>query len=194
MKGNVVSRATYIYSKNHYNYLMQKLGITKEVADCTGHGLRAQFAENAALLRGLVPPTLGGSGGQMEIGDRDVIRLQLSESLGHSRLSVTGAYWGSFGRDKTPDAPDTVKLEIEAGLDFISANDLKPISPERNIDCACLSAELTAIGVFADPRKIQYLWEDHSRRNAVEWVSLSPKSNLAALKAAASSIMRGNAR
>lgn len=194
MKGKIASQATYIYSKNHYNYLMQKLGITKEMADCTGHGLRAQFSENSALLRGLVPPTLGGTGGQMDVGDRDVIRLQASESLGHSRLSVTGAYWGSFGRNKTPDAPDTVKLEIEAGLGIILPDELKPISLKRNVDCACLSAELTAIGVYADPRKIQYLWEDHSRRNAVEWVSLSPKSNLAALKAAASSIIRANTR
>lgn len=191
MKGKVASQASYIYSKNHYNYLMQKLGITKEAADCTGHGLRAQFAENAALLRGLVPPTLGGTGGQMEVGERDTIRLQLSESLGHSRLSISGAYWGSFGRNKTPDAPDLVKGDIEAGLNSISVDDLKPISIERNADCACLSAELTAIGVYTDPRKIQHLWEDHSRRNAVEWVSLSPKSNLAALKVAATTVLKG---
>lgn len=192
MKGKVASQASYVYSKNHYNYLMQKLGITKEVADCTGHGLRAQFAENSALLRGLVPPTLGGTCGQMDVGDRDVIRLQLSETLGHSRLSVTGAYWGSFGRNQTPDAADTVRNQIEAGLNIIQPDELKPISRERNIDCACLSAELTTIGVFADPRKIQCLWENHSRRNAVEWVSLSQKSNLAALTAAAISIMKAN--
>jgi integrase len=190
MKGTDKVLASYEYSKNHYNYLMRKLGITKQVADCTGHGLRAQFAENSAILKGLVPATLGGTGGQMPKGDRDVIRLKLSESLGHSRLSVTSPYLGSYGRDTTPDAPDTVKKEILAGLEVIALDQLKDIPEERNVDCACLSSELTALKIYTDPRKIQFLWEDHSRRNAVEWVSLSANSNLAALQVAATSIIR----
>jgi site-specific recombinase XerD len=190
IEGKDKALATYKYSKNHYNYLMQKIGITKEDADCTGHGLRAQYAENSAILQGLIPATLGGTPGQMPKGDRDVIQLKVSESLGHSRLSVTGAYVGSYGRDTTPDASDVLKYEIQAGLDSINEDQLKDISEDRNVDCACLSSELTAIKIYADPRKIQFLWEDHSRRNAVEWVSLNSKSNLPALKVAATSIMR----
>jgi hypothetical protein len=97
---------------------------------------------------------------------------------------------GSYGRDTTPDASDVLKYEIQAGLDSINEDQLKDISEDRNVDCACLSSELTAIKIYADPRKIQFLWEDHSRRNAVEWVSLNSKSNLPALKVAATSIMR----
>ncbi|WP_323144917.1 tyrosine-type recombinase/integrase [Massilia phyllosphaerae] len=190
MEGKDKKSASFKYSTNHYNYLMSKLGISKAVSDCTGHGLRAQFAENSTLLRGLVPPTLGGTGGQMPAGDRDVIRLQLSESMGHSRLSITGPYVGSFGRDVSPDAPDTLREAIEKGLNAIRPDQLQPISPERNIDCACLSAELTAIVIYADPRKIQLLWENHSQRHGFEWVSPRNGSNLAALQAAAISITR----
>jgi integrase len=191
-RGKDIAHASYSYSKNHYNYLMRKIGITKQDAACTGHGLRAQYAENSALLRGLIPPTLGGSGGQMDKDDRDVIRLQVSEALGHSRLSVTGAYYGSFGRNNDPDAPSAIKREIEAALDAISPEQLKSVPSERNIDCASLSVELSEIQVFTDLRRIQFLWENHSRRNAVDWVSLGKDSNLAALKAAATSVLKGS--
>lgn len=193
MSGDDRALASYKYSKNHYNYLMEKLGITKAMVDCTGHGLRAQYAENSAILQGLIPATLGGTDGQMHKDDRDVIRLKLSESLGHSRLSVTSPYLGSYGRDTTPDSPDALRNEIQAGLDAIPLEHLKDIPEERNVDCACLSSELTSLKIYADPRKIQFLWENHSRRNAVEWVSLGPKSNLAALKVAATSITRATA-
>lgn len=41
-----------------YENLMASMGFTKKESGVTGHGLRAQFAENHALLMGLVPPTL----------------------------------------------------------------------------------------------------------------------------------------
>lgn len=41
-----------------YENLMASLGFTKKEAGVTGHGLRAQFAENQAMLMGLLPPTL----------------------------------------------------------------------------------------------------------------------------------------
>jgi len=41
--------ATLEYSKARYYRLMRKIGITKELAEVVGHGLRAQFAENSAL-------------------------------------------------------------------------------------------------------------------------------------------------
>lgn len=41
-----------------YENMMASFGFTKKVAGVTGHGLRAQFAENQAMLMGLLPPTL----------------------------------------------------------------------------------------------------------------------------------------
>lgn len=183
-------RATLQYSESRYNRLMAQLGITKELAEVTGHGLRAQFAENAALLRGLIPPTLGGTGGQMEKEDINLVRLQVSEKLGHSRVSVTGAYYGSFGRNAAPDAPDRAARAITAAFEAITVPLDAAISDDRIFDCMRLSNELIAIQIYgADARKIQVLWENHSRRHATDWLKPSGDSNLAALEVAARSII-----
>lgn len=182
--------ATLEYCERRYNYFMEKLGITKALAEVTGHGLRAQFAENAALLRQLIPPTLGGTGGQMGREDLDLKRVQVSEQLGHSRKSITTAYYGSFGRETQPDSSDRTKLAIEAGLATIPPDQLLAIPHERQGDCAYLGAELMSIGVYDDPRKVQVLWNQHSRRHAVEWLAPAAGSNLAALEASALSLIR----
>ena len=83
-------------AQNHYNYLMgKKLGITGKDADCVGHGLRAEFAENMALRLGFVPPTLGGAGDQMPREAVRPIRAKVSRQMGHNRLTTTNAYYGS---------------------------------------------------------------------------------------------------
>ena len=191
-KQNVTLKATLEYSENRYDRLMAKLGVTKAVANCTGHGLRAQFAENAALLRGLIPPTLGGTGGQMDKEEIEVVRLQVSEELGHSRISVTGAYYGSFGRNVRPDVPDRALKAITAAIETINIPSTATIPDDRMLDCMRLSNELIAIGVYGDPRRIQVLWENHSRRHATEWLKPSDASNLAALEVAARSITGAN--
>jgi integrase len=178
------------YSKRRYNYLMEQIGINKVMAQVTGHGLRAQYAENAALLKGLIPPTLGGTPGQMPRDDLDLMRLQVSEQLGHSRISITGAYYGTFGREAALDGPGRAKDAIEPCLATIAADQLRPIAADRLTQCACLNAELMAIQVYDDPRKIQVLWEHHSRRYGVDWIAPAAGSNLAALEAAATSILR----
>jgi len=185
--------ATLEYSERRYCYFMEKLGITKALAEVTGHGLRAQFAENAALLRNLIPPTLGGTGGQMGRDDLDLMRVQVSEQLGHSRKSVTGAYYGSFGRETQLDSPDRAKHAIEAGFAAITTDQLLAISHERLDDCLRLGGELITLGVYDDPRKVQVLWNHHSRRHAVDWLSPATGSNLASLEAAALSFTRNAA-
>jgi integrase len=182
--------ASLKYSKRRYNHLMERLGITRALAHVTGHGLRAQFAENAALLRGLIPVTLGGTGGQMDREALDLTRVQVSEQLGHSRKGITTAYYGTFGRNTKPDGPEHAKLTIEAGLQTISVAELPAIPQERQSDCVHLCNELMAIGIFDDPRKVQVLWTHYSRRRAVEWLPPVAASNLASLQAAATSIAR----
>jgi integrase len=182
--------ATLEYSERRYMHLMERLGITKALADVTGHGLRAQFAENAALLKSMIPPTLGGTSNQMPRDDLNVLRSQVSEQLGHSRISVTGAYYGSFGREKAVEGAGRKAAIISACMDAIKIENIASIPNERLVDCMRLSNELMTIQVFGYARKAHVLWEHHSRRHATAWLTPSDESNLAALEAAAISLSR----
>ncbi len=83
-------------NEQRYMRFMRAIGISRKDSGITGHGLRAQYAENSALLVGLLPATLGGTVGQMPKEQVDEIRLKVSENLGHSRTSITGAYYGTL--------------------------------------------------------------------------------------------------
>lgn len=101
----------------HYHY-MQKLGITKFDSGITGHGARAEYAENLLILRGLMPPSLGGKADQMPKAQREAIILDASNKLGHNRLNVLGAYVGSF----RPSLQSGGKGERLCGLPIITAD------------------------------------------------------------------------
>lgn len=88
-------------NERRYSRYMSSIGITRKDAGVTGHGLRAQYAENAALIRGLLPATLGGTLGQMPKEEENAIRLKVSENLGHGRLNVTNAYYGNLKKKST---------------------------------------------------------------------------------------------
>jgi integrase len=178
------SAADLAYSIRKYSRLLPQIGITRAEALVTGHGLRAQFAENAALIASLIPVTLGGTGGQM---DKDVMNLQrakVSEKLGHSRLSITPAYYGSFPRDNTPDSPDRTKTIVESSVGRIPADRVKEIPDQRLNDCILLTSELMSVRAFIDPRSTHALWEFHSSRHNTEWLTPGA-SNIAALESAA---------
>ena len=87
---------TYKGSENRYYYYLTKLGITKADAGVTGHGLRAEFAENLALWRGLLPPSLGGAIDQMPSAARKAITNEVSNQLGHDKEHTIGAYFSTF--------------------------------------------------------------------------------------------------
>jgi integrase len=181
--------SSLVYSEGRYDRLMAKLGITQAISKCTGHGLRAQFAENALLLRDVIPPTLGGTKGQKPRSKIDVVRAQTSELLGHSRPSVTNAYYGSFGREGKPDDPDRAKNVIEVCLGAIRPDQVKEIPKDRLQHCMMLGYELAGIGVYGDPQKVQVLWENHSRRHATDWIAPADEPNLASLEVAAMYLM-----
>lgn len=82
-------------NKNRYMYLLRSIGLTKNMSGSTGHGLRAQFAEQLALSKGYLPATLGGVKNQMPKQEEELIRLQIAENLGHSRKTITSSYYGS---------------------------------------------------------------------------------------------------
>lgn len=159
-------------NERRYNEYMQKIGITKKAAGVTGHGLRAQFAENIALHSKLIPPTLGGTGGQMSKDDLDVKRARVSEQLGHSRISITPAYYGSFGRGEKLDEGHRCRDNIESGLKHCHACVTVSVPDERKTDCHTIIAELDNLGVDITLRQAHMLWEIHSRcRYAQRWVT-----------------------
>lgn len=181
--------ATLDYCIGRYDKSMAKIGITRADAGVTGHGLRAQYAENAALVARMIPPTLGGTSGQMSKEDLHVIREQVSEKLGHSRISVTAAYFGAFGRYVMPDEVDRCKNNIEAALQLCRADLMKPVLVERQDGCVLLIKEMQEIGVDMSMRQAQLLWELHSQRHARHWIAVGT-GNAEALEAAATRLVR----
>src|SRR5476649_2663156 len=186
-------KATLQFNIGKYNRLMAKIGITKLKDGATGHGLRAQYAENSALIAGMIPATLGGTKGQMDKESLDVTRAQISEQLGHSRIDVTASYYGSFGRHAKPDEVDRCKTNIEKGLRATATMQLKPVPPERMVDCLQMIGELDAIDVGATPKQIHFLWQAHSARFASEWVSLQA-GNAEAIEVQALKLTSGGAQ
>lgn len=87
---------TYKASENRYYYYMKRLGVTKFDNGITGHGIRAEYAENMALWSGLVPPSLGGSVNQMPKENRVAITNNVSNLLGHDKEHTIGAYFSTF--------------------------------------------------------------------------------------------------
>ena len=167
-----------------YNKSMLAIGITRKNAEVTGHGLRAQYAENAAIVMNLIPPTLGGKNNQMPREDRDVIREQVSELLGHSRRSITASYYGSFGREATQVEADHAKETINKCIAQLHNIELPVVPLDRKADCAQLIDELDLVGVSAGPRHVHFLWELHSERHATKWLTPG-KGNTTAIETAA---------
>ena len=87
---------TFDQSVTRYYNIARKLGFTKSEIGVCMHGLRAEFAENMAIARGLMPPSLGGDRNQMCKEDREKITIEVSEQLGHNDIHTIGAYYGSF--------------------------------------------------------------------------------------------------
>lgn len=90
-------------AENRYYHRMKRLGITRFDAGVTGHGLRAEYAENLLLLRGLMPPTLGGAIDQMSKVDRDPIIIDSQRKLGHNIPDKAAAYFGTFRNQRHVD-------------------------------------------------------------------------------------------
>lgn len=174
--------ADFKYCCGRYSKLISRLGITKAIAGVTGHGARAQYAENAAILAGVVPPTLGGTVGQMSADELYVKRSQISQQLGHNRVDITSSYYGSFVKKANIEKIISTKATIEFALKRLS--NLVQISEDRLSDCVQLVRELSHHGVDATPQQVQAIWALHSERFGKSWVTLHD-NNIAALEAAA---------
>lgn len=154
-----------------YENLMTALGFTKADAGVTGHGLRAQFAENQALLLGLMPATMGGDAGQLNCDDQTVVKVKVAQALGHNRQSVTSAYIGSFKASGRSEADDQGLETIQKALRLLDVVGLLEVPVERVSDCRLMANTMTALGLDVSEEQIHMLWAKNSRRNGVEWMT-----------------------
>lgn len=94
---------TYKQSENRYYHYMKKLGLTKFDEGVTGHGARAEYAENLLILSGIKPPTLGGTADQLPKSELQAALLSTQQKMGHNNLHAATAYFGSFRRGHHAD-------------------------------------------------------------------------------------------
>lgn len=184
-------RATEYYQVKRFQELMVRIGITKAQANCTAMGLRAQYAENTALLMGFIPPTLNGNNLVNAKEDFEVKRMVVSQNLGHSRSGVTGAYYGRFPRHQSKETDENQAQLFKTAASIIRSADanLPEVAYERQIDCLKILEELLDHNNALHPREVQYLWTVHSRRFGSDWINPA-NGILQAMEAAAWSILK----
>lgn len=171
-----------------YENLMTSLGFTKADAGVTGHGLRAQFAENQALLLGLMPPTMGGDARQLNGDGVGVVKAKVAQALGHNRPSVTSAYIGSFKAGGCGQADDQGVETIQKALRILEVVGLPDVPAERVSDCRLIVNTMTVLGLDVPEKQIHMLWAKNSRRNGVEWMTPEREIPLA-LRATAEALL-----
>ena len=165
--GKVASLAQNI---RRYENLMAALGLTKAEAGVTGHGLRAQFAENHSLLLGMLPPTLGGLPGQMARDELQSKQTRLAQALGHNRNTIVNAYVGSFGNNTTIAQAGNGIEHIKRSLNLIETANLPPVAIERMRDCFLIQDLMAELDVQMFHVQAHELWQAHSRRHGVTWM------------------------
>lgn len=154
----------------HFSYLMRKLGITKKLTGTSGHGLRSQFIENHSIVASFVPPTLSGSGAEMEYDELQVARAVASQQLGHARTSVTGAYYGSFGRHLVRHDKEQLKNAVMEAIDqHKEAEGGETLQEAFREDCKLIAAVLLDDDVAITLGQIQNLWRRYSERHSEIW-------------------------
>lgn len=98
----------------HYSYVLgRRLGINKDLAGVTGHGLRAGFACRMLEAFGIRPPVRGGNVLSADPSAADLAYHHTTEALGHSRRHVAGAYVGALrsrGDEPHPDGIDMQRI------------------------------------------------------------------------------------
>jgi len=165
------SVATLEQNIARYRNMMSRLGITKKTIGVTGHGLRAQFSENQALALGLIPPSMGGSRGQLEKKTLKSRLTKISEALGHHRTVVVSAYFCSFGKNATLDRADRCMRNIEHAMQFLPLTELEDVEDIWRADCLHIRNILEVLEVDIHLKQIQHFWRIYSARNGMQWLS-----------------------
>jgi len=90
---------TWKQANNRFFHLLRnQLGISKAESGVTAHGLRHGYAQRKYRdLTGLPSPVEGGALGRIDPQLHRSAGFAVSRNLGHSRLQITGTYYGSYG-------------------------------------------------------------------------------------------------
>ncbi len=172
-----------------YENQMASFGFTKADSGITGHGLRAQFAENHSLLLGMLPPTLGGQAGQMAPDNLLLTKTRLAQALGHNVPTIVKAYVGCFGSNITiADADRGIEI-IKRALPLINVTGLPAVVIERMRDCFFIQDLMAELDVHICHVRAHELWQAHSRRHGVEWMKPEREIGIA-LEAEARSLIK----
>src|SRR5471030_132160 len=153
-----------------YENLMATLGFTKASAGVTGHGLRAQFAENHALLLELLPSTLGGQDRQAPVEEINSKKGKLSQALGHNRTSILATYIGAFSSETTASRASESLTSIRDGLVQIQGTSSQSIPIECMRDCFYIEDIMASLGIQISPQQAHALWTTYSHRHGVDWM------------------------
>jgi integrase len=100
--------------RNHFYWILRKLGLTRDGLGVTMHGLRHQYAHGQyRKLLGVEPAVRGGEAPDLTREETERGRQQLAEELGHSRTSIVGAYTGTPKPVKKPRLDWSIKGSSE---------------------------------------------------------------------------------
>jgi integrase len=78
-----------------YRRVLDRFGLTKLELGVTGHGLRAGYACKKLEAAGITPTVRGGDGQHPDPLHQQATYKEVTEAMGHGRVSVVGAYAGA---------------------------------------------------------------------------------------------------
>lgn len=162
--------ATLAQNIRRYENSMAALGFTKAQLGVTGHGLRAQFAENQCLLQGLLPPSLGGTRAQTPKSDLIVAKTKLTQALGHNNIQTVNAYVGSFSRAPVHDFSIEQNAILQGAIDSMRIEQSVQLPVDRLRDCFKFEDYFLENSIVGNYRHAHELWRIHSNRYGVEWI------------------------
>lgn len=89
------SNRTLKQAKRRLLYVARQAGVSKNGLGITMHGLRHEWAiDQLQSLAGVVAPVRGGT--PLDYRKLSGVRRLISRALGHNRIKITSAYYGSF--------------------------------------------------------------------------------------------------
>ncbi len=126
-------------------YVLERLGITKEKMGVTAHGLRHEYANGRYQnLTGEKSPLQGGPTEIFRTDETLVARRKVAEELGHSRLRVTTAYYGSDRASVTKNK--LRKTAQETAQEYLASS--SPLDAHFRLILKSLEAGLGAEGAI----------------------------------------------
>jgi site-specific recombinase XerC len=91
--------------------IMHKFGITKKDSGVTVHGLRHEYINDQyEVITGQPSPVRGGQKKDVNPEKDFEARMRLTLDAGHSRLSITPSYFGSYNKSNTQENDSLKKL------------------------------------------------------------------------------------